>query len=82
MDALQSRGIRGWRSRGGGREEWRVPFEGSEGLEASMAHGGCKLKVVKAWKKLLICEYGDNLRMYKCSKSIGQLCTYGARSAF
>ena len=28
MDAIQIQGIRGWRSRAGGREEWRVPFEG------------------------------------------------------
>jgi hypothetical protein len=37
IDALQIRGIRGWRSRAGGREEWRVPFEGGEGLEGSVA---------------------------------------------
>ena len=37
MDALQIRGIGGWGSRTGGREERRVRSEGGEGLEGSTA---------------------------------------------
>jgi hypothetical protein len=39
MDALQIRGIQGWRNRAGGAVEWGggVPFEGSEGIVGSIA---------------------------------------------